>query len=479
MTQLHPGSRASLESLKALFGNSVAKGIMGTMALKAASAIIAFSLFTLAANAAGAEEFGRFSIFFSVASLLSIVAAMGQELKVVRAWNQYMAQKQPALALGALRYGWILSLAGTAVVGLSFGAFLLADWNATPLQINGDWMLALATVAFLITNTLSLFSSHAARAIVSIRVGDGHHELTWRTLVITMLVASLIFGHSITTAEIFAVSAFGLMLVIAIQSVLISRKLSRELGPVKASYDVKTWTPRSIRLWFAAMMEATNQHLEVLLIGILLDPMAAGAYFVAARLANAFALAADGINTFGTRRVPGLYFTGQQRELSQTLRLMALMGLVIVAAGLGTVLLFGHWLLALFGTTYMDYHLVLIILSVGTAIAAAAGPAPSFLMITGHEDAYMKTVATSVVWRIIGFMLVIPAFGIVGAACVTASMLVLLSIYLNMQCRSKTGMDPSILRLLRKKADCIPDVSEQTTNPNALSAASIRPSPAE
>lgn len=479
MTQTPPGSRSPLTSLKALLGNTVAKGIMGTMALKAASAIIAFSLFTLAANAAGAEEFGRFSIFFSVASLLSIVAAMGQELKVVRAWNQYMAEKQPALALGALRYGWILSLAGTTVVGLSFGAFLLADWSATPLQINGDWMLAVATVAFLVTNTLSLFSSHAARAIVSIRVGDGHHELTWRSLVIIALVASLILGHSITTAEIFAVSAFGLMLVIAIQSVLISRKLSKELGLVEPKYDVKTWTPRSIRMWFAAMMEATNQHLEVLLIGILLDPMAAGAYFVAARLANAFALAADGINTFGTRRVPGLYFAGQRRELSQTLRLMALMSLVIVAGGLGTVLLFGHWLLALFGPTYMDYHLVLIILSVGTAVAAAAGPAPSFLMITGHEDAYMKTVATSVVWRIIGFFAVIPSFGIIGAACVTASMLVLLAIYLNIQCRSKTGMDPSILRLIRKRADRIPAASKAANAAQAVPATSMQSSPAE
>jgi O-antigen/teichoic acid export membrane protein len=441
---------ASLISrLKNLGASSIAKGIVGTMMLKVASAIIAFSLFSLAANAAGAEEFGKFSVFFSVASMMSIVAAAGQELKVVRAWNQYMAQKQPALALGAVRYGWILTLVGTAIVAVVFGVFLLADLAITPLQIGGDWLLALATIAFMATNTIALFTAHLARAIVSIQVGDGHHELTWRSLVIAILLASLIMGHGITTTEIFAVSALGLMLVIAIQTVYINRKLALDVGNAKPDYDLKTWNPRSFRLWLASIMEASNQHLEVFMIGVLLHPLAAGAYFVASRLANAFALAADGINTFGTRRVPGLYFAGEKRELSQSLRLMALMSLAIVVGGVGTVLIAGDWLLLIFGRDYMAYYWVLVILSVGTAISAAVGPAPAYLKLTGHEAHYMSVVSGSVILRIIGFIVIIPYFGIIGAAIVTASILAVMSLYLNYQCRKQTGMDPSILCLFR------------------------------
>lgn len=444
------------QSITALLGNNVATGIAGTMLLKAASAIIAFSLFSLAANAAGAEEFGKFSIFFSIASMLAVVAAGGQELQVVRSWNQYISHRQPAMALGALRYGWIVSSLGVAIIGTCFGLFLLADLDITPLQIHGNVWLAVAALAFLATNCLSMYSSHAARTIVGIRMGDAQYELTWRTLVIIFLVICLALGRDVTTDELLGISAFGLMIVVAIQSYAINRKVAIEVGKLEPQYDRAEWTPRSIRLWLASIMESSNQHLEVFLIGLLLDPMAAGAYFVASRLANAFALAADGINTFGTRRVPGLYFAGQTEDLKHTLHLMACMSLIIFLGGLGTVLVAGEYLLMIFGREYMDYYHVLLILSIGTGLTAANGPAPVFMQLTGFESRYMKIVSASVAYRVLGFLIVIPYFGLVGAAVITASVMVAMAVLNNFLCRKLTGMDPSILRLIWESDDTLP-----------------------
>jgi hypothetical protein len=58
-------------------------------------------------------------------------------------------------------------------------------------------------------------------------------------------------------------------------------------------------------------------------------------------------------------------------------------------------------------------------------------------------------------------------------------MLVLLAIYLNIQCRSKTGMDPSILRLIRKRADRIPAARKAANAAQAVPATSMQSSPAE
>lgn len=461
MSETATTSPSVREQAKSLLGNSITHGIVGTMLLKGVSAIIAFSLFSLASNAAGAEEFGKFSLYFSIASLLSIVAAGGQELHIVRSWNEYIAAKQPALALGALRYGWIVSLVGVAIVGAAFLLFLLADFSETPMHIDGNILLAIAAVAFLAGNTLALFSSHVARAIVGIRVGDVNLEITWRVVVIVALVAALATGHAIKTEEILLSAAFGLMLVILIQTVYVLRRISSDLAEHRASgnpasYDRASWTPRSIRLWLASIMEAANQHLEVILIGILLDPLLAGAYFVASRLANAFALAADGINTFGTRRVPGLYFANKTAELQQTLRMMAFMSLLIVTGGILTVLVAGDLLLLLFGSAYTDYYPVLLLLSVGTGLTAAAGPAPAFLMLTGHEGRYMKIVILSVALRVLGFVILIPLYGITGAAAATACVMVGVAFWLNHLCRKLTGMDPSILRLIRPSDDHAP-----------------------
>lgn len=430
---------------------------MATMMMKVVSAVIAFTLFSFASNAAGAEEFGRFSIFFSIASLLSVVAAGGQGVLIVRSWNEYRAQGKQGLARGALHYGVLVSLGGIVLTSMLFAAIMLLDvpWNA--LFIDGNiWLLA-ASIAFLCVNCLSLYSSHAARAIVGIKVGDANYELTWRFLAIVFLAICLAFEYAVKTEEILAVFCIGLVLVVTTQLIYVRHTVRAELGAESPVYDNQNWAPRSLRLWLAAIMEAANQHMEVILIGMLVDPVAAGAYFVATRLANAFALAASGLHTFGTRRVPGLYFAGKTTELKHVLHLMALMALTIFVGGMGAVLLLGDYMLLIFGTFYLDYYSVFLILCIGTALTAANGPAPSFLMLTGHEGLYMKIITTSVLYRIIGFALVVPFYGILGAATVTAIVMVITSFLLNIACRRYTGMDPSILRLIHESPDHPPE----------------------
>nr|WP_321526832.1 polysaccharide biosynthesis C-terminal domain-containing protein [uncultured Cohaesibacter sp.] len=436
-----------------LMGNRDARGIFGTMVLKAASAGIAFALFSLAANAAGVEEFGRFSILFSALSILSIVAAAGQEMQVVRSWSEYLSDNRPGLALGALRYGWYVSFGGVVLIcSLFWGAFEM-DTNIFAETIKTGHMMAFASVAFLIGNTLALYSSHATRAIVGIRMADGHYEFTWRAFAVVFLIFSLFVGHPVTSTEIFAVFALGLAFVVATQAWAVNKEVKKQVGDVVAEYDVKQWTPRSVRFWLASIMEVSNQHMEVFIIGMLLDPISAGAYFVAVRLANAFALATSGLYTFGTRRVPSLYFSRNIPELKHTLNLMAGMSLIVVLVGMSAVVIGGDYMLMIFGRSYADYYWIFLILAIGTGMTAANGAAPTLLMLTGHEGRYVTIVTASVILRVAGFFLVVPHFGILGAAVVSCTVMVVMAWLTNYFCRSLTGMDSSIMRFIVESRD--------------------------
>jgi O-antigen/teichoic acid export membrane protein len=100
-------------------------------------------------------------------------------------------------------------------------------------------------------------------------------------------------------------------------------------------------------------------------------------------------------------------------------------------------------------------------------------------MITGHEAGYVRTVTFSVLCRVVGFLLIVPSFGILGAAIVTASILAIMSFYLNGQCRSKTGIDFSIFRLVRKQKDALPAHLRSTKSKNVTPASSLCSTPAE
>ncbi len=69
--------------------------------------------------------------------------------------------------------------------------------------------------------------------------------------------------------------------------------------------------------------------------------------------------------------------------------------------------------------------------------------------MTGHEGGYVPVVAANVVLRLLGFLIFIPWLGVLGAAISATVSLAIATIALNVLCRRRTGVDPSILVLLR------------------------------
>jgi O-antigen/teichoic acid export membrane protein len=212
-------------------------------------------------------------------------------------------------------------------------------------------------------------------------------------------------------------------------------------------YDLRSWFSRSLKLWISNGLEASNQYADVLIIGFLMNPTVAGAYFVTTRIANAFAMATGAIYMFSTRHIPGLYYRGQFRQLNALLDSVAAVTLVIIVGGLVVILGGGHWLLRAFSEDYVSYYGALALLSLGTAAVAAAGPSGSILMLTGHEGRYLTIIGATVLVRSAGFFILIPIFGITGAVAATTISFVWMAIMLRTSAKSLAGIDGSVLRL--------------------------------
>jgi Na+-driven multidrug efflux pump len=69
--------------------------------------------------------------------------------------------------------------------------------------------------------------------------------------------------------------------------------------------------------------------------------------------------------------------------------------------------------------------------------------------LTGHEGGYVPVVAANVLLRLLGFLIFIPWLGVLGAALSATLSLAIATIALNVLCRRRTGVDPSILVLFR------------------------------
>ena len=445
--------RKSADRLVAFSHNPAARGIASVFVLKVSTIVLNFTLVMLAARVLDPDNFGVFSILFSAAGLFCIVATFGQQVSVMRSWNEYVAADDPARLKGALRFSLFTCLIGCGVMAAGFYAFAASTHTA---------FLAGAVTLFMVAQAAVLTSAHLVRTAIGVGVGDGYGNLLLIIPALLYLAISLATHGSASVSMVFLLFSAGALTAVFIHFVLLWRKLHAlypDFAAVSPRYESRVWRARSFKLWISNGLEAANQYLDVLIIGYLMSPSIAGAYFVTTRLANAFATASDTMHMFSTRHIPDLYFRGEFRQLNSLLNSVAGITLAVVVAGMIVVLAGGQFFLSIFNEAYVPYYPALVVLCIGTAALAAAGPSGSILMLTGHEGRYLKIIAMTVLIRAIGFFALIPQFGIIGAVTATTISFMFLALMLRRASTSLAGLDGSVFRLaaiLRRPAFATP-----------------------
>lgn len=435
--KVHRTIRGLVQSLNVATVRSMAS----VFGLKAVITVLNFALITLAARKFGAGDFGNYSVLFSCAGLLSIVATFGQQVLVMRFWSEYLSNGRADLLKGSLIFSIVVCAAGCAVVGIPF--YL---WSSSAYSES----LGLAVTAYLIAVSIVMTSAHLVRSAVGVEAGDGFGNVLLLAPPTAYLGFYMVMGWSADLTALFAIMAVGASVAVLIHAGMMYRAVVArfpDIGRIPAAFDLREWGGRSVKLWVSNGLEASNQYLDVLVVGYLLSPTVAGAYFVVTRVANIFSIATDAIHMFSTRHIPNLFYRQQFDQLGRLLDTVAWVILAIVVGSMAAIVVGGHWLLAIFNGAYTAYHGALIILSIGVAALAAAGPSGSILMLTGHEGRYLAIVGTTVLMRVAGLLMLIPLFGVTGGAAATAISLVVMSLLLRLSAKTAAGVDGSVWRL--------------------------------
>jgi O-antigen/teichoic acid export membrane protein len=416
-------------------------GIARVFGLKAAITLLNFALVTLAARALGIDTFGTYSLLFSAAGLLGIAATLGQQVLVMRFWSEYLAAGRADLLKGALIFSAGACLLGCALFGLPFYLWCAAAHGSS---------IAGAVTLYLVLLSLVMTSAHLVRTAVGVGRGDGVANILLALPGAAYLTLCLLAGWRAELVALFGVMAAGAALAVMIHIDGLRRSLAENCAPFAAArpaFELSQWVSRSARLWLSNALEAANQYLDVLVIGYLVDPATAGAWFVLTRVANVISVATDAIHMFSTRHIPELYYRGQFAELSRILDTVAWVTLIVIFGSIAGIMVAGGLLLSIFSNAYVAYHGVLIVLSIGAAAAAAAGPSSPILMLTGHEGRYLAIIGGAVLLRVVGFATLIPLFGIAGAAAAVALSALSMTLLLRRAARDCTGIDASVLRV--------------------------------
>lgn len=262
----------------------------------------------------------------------------------------------------------------------------------------------------------------------------------WRQLAITVLMgAAWCFGAPTNAVTAMIIAVATTWLVTLGQWVVLDRRLTKKVAAGPRTYEVKTWLATALPIFVVEGFYLLLTYVDILLLEHMRSPDEVAVYYAAARLLAIVAFVYFAIAGATTHKFTQYHVAGDQARLAaffkETTRWTFWPSLAVCA----TILACGYPLLGLFGANFERGYAVMFILAVGMLARAAVGPAERLLNMLGERAQCAWIYAIAFAINLAACLLLIPRFGIEGAAVSTSTALVIESIMLYRTAKRRLG----------------------------------------
>lgn len=452
MSVTPPIAASTPSDLRAVLRSGMSKSLV-SLFIKVATAGLTYGMYVVLSRAMSEAEYGYFAFGLSLATVLAIGASMGQHTAILRFWQEETVAQRPEKALAALRAGGALSI--LAGLGLGLGLMLVAAILALFGPAAAPVAHLFAAALLVLPMALAEFWSSALRAQGSVWTALVPRDIVWRVAAPLVVVGVTLAGAPVNGWQALAITALTLAAALALQYGLAGRRY--QIAPGFAEMG-GYWAERGgASRWFliGTVMDSAALNMDTIFVALLVAPEVAGVYFNAFRTAGLLTLFMFAITLVVAPMVARHYHAGEMRKAQAVTALCAWAGFVFSAAVFVLFWFFGEQVLSLFGGTQQDGWIILIILSVGLLFDAATGPSRIVMMMTGHELAYVRIFGGVVVASFALQLIVIPLFGVIGAALVTTGARIVAQLAIAWWSRRHIGLDTTLLGafLVRRMVD--------------------------
>lgn len=434
----------------------LARGSVVSLLIQGAGAGLIFFSEILLARVLGTGDYGLFATVMAWLQVLVMVALLGSNHLLVRFVPTYAATADWSSLRALVRHCSRISLA--LGIGIFVAAVLLLLGLGERVDVDTRWAFMIGMAALPVA-ALSLQRQAILRGLHCVAVALSP-ELIIRPLLLMLLLVCLAWGIGISVSAPAALALNGLAFVSAF---LLGHHWQRRAMPNEArtSADVATrdqlrdrargWLNIAVPLFLISGMQLLIVRMDIMLLGLLDGHEAAGRYAAASRVADLIVFALASANVIVAPLIAGLHarndIVGLQRMLVVLAKGVVLMTVPLVAV----VVLFGVPILGLFGGAYQSAYPALLILVCGQAVNAMSGPVDFVMSMTGQQVKMLQILALATGLNFALNVVLIPPFGLIGAAVATASTTVFWNLLMRRSVRLRLGVDASVLVLFRER----------------------------
>ena len=422
------------------------RGGVGSIAIKVLGTGIAFGLAVVLARVLGPEGYGVYAFVLSLIMLLAIPAQVGLPALVVRETAKAQAKDAWGLMRGLWRWSNLFVLV-FAVVMVAVGA--LALWLGRDWLGELRWQTLAAGLALVPLIALANVRGAALRGLRRVVLGQLPESILRPGLLLAMILAAIWWwkGGALTPVAVMGLhglAAFAAFIIGA--TVLVrARPPGVRAGP-QPEYEARYWRRAAMPLAMLAGLQLINAHTDIIMLGVIRSDEEVGVYRVVVQVATLVVFGLQAINQVLQPYFARLHVQGEHERLqrlvtysARVILLLALPPVLVMVASGGPLLEF------LFGAEYRLGALALAILALGQLANAAMGSVGMLLNMTGHERDTLRGVAIAAATNVVLNLVLIPPFGLEGAAAATAVTLLIWNFILWYSVHRRLGLESSAL----------------------------------
>lgn len=415
------------------------RGTGGSAIIQAANILLALGAGVLLARTLGPESYGTYTFVLSVVTLLSLPAKAGLPTLLVREVAKNQVNERWGLVRGLLKFSNRLALGYAVVVaavvsGLILSGMILSESGSATAFVWGVWLVPL--MALEATRTAIL---RGLRWVVSAQLPE---KIIRPALMILLVGGAALFGVKLTSSTALQFQLVGAFVAFLLGAVLLTKASPREAVHVKPEYAFRPWLVSLVPLTFFVGLKLLDSQVAIIFLGFLSTPEDVGLFRVAATGAGLVTLALTAVNMALAPQIARLYHSGEQEKLQRAVTL-SVRAVCAVSWPVALVLVvWGEPIVAfVFGSEYSGAANALAILCIGQLINASAGSVGAVLNMTGNDQIVFVGAVLALIVNTALALLLIPPYGLTGAAVSFAVSIATWNIFLSIMARSRVGIN--------------------------------------
>jgi O-antigen/teichoic acid export membrane protein len=393
------------------------------------------------ARVLGAEDLGLYALGMTLIGFLSIFNNLGLPQSAVRFVASYLAAGKFE-ALHALLWRGAALLVGAnvvlAIVLLTFGKFIAVRFYHSPALVRYLPLFALIMLFGIINGFYG-------------KVLAGYRDIKLRTWIVNfvgsplnMLAAIALisagFGlRGYLIAQIVSAVTVGALLIVAV----------RRLTPLDARFLRRSGSMPERAIWsFSAavlgigLLEFLISQVDKIALGYYRGPREVGIYSVAAAVVVYVPLVLSSINQIFAPTIADLHTRGQMALLSRLFQSLTKWAIGLTLPLATVVIVFSRPLMRIFGHDFEAGWPILIIGTVGQLVNCGVGSVGYILLMSGNERRLIRVQMAMAVLMIVSSAVLVPIFGVVGAATAAALTNLGTNLWNLLQVRKALGISP-------------------------------------